>query len=279
MEIIVKINVLTIGNFTIHGYGLMIGIGFVLAILVGEIRARYFKLKEDAIFDIAIIAGLSGFGGAKLLYVIVNFRDFLKSPLQVLGSSGFVVYGGLISGILCGLLYVRIKKISFFEYFDLIMPEIALAQGFGRLGCFMAGCCYGKETTSPIGVVFPQNSLAPSGVKLLPTQLISAGADFINMAVLMLIAWKFSYTAGKNAGNAKDNKRKYLVAGDIGSLYLVFYGIGRFLIEFLRNDHRGEIGIFSTSQFISIFFVLTGISLMIINRIRLKKQKENINNE
>lgn len=262
-----------IGNFIIHGYGFMIGIGFILAIFVGEIRARIMKLNDEAIIDIALIGGVSGFIGAKLLFVIVNFKAFLKAPLEVLGSAGFVVYGGIIFGVFFGWLYTRIKKLNFFEYFDLVMPEIALAQGFGRLGCFLAGCCYGRETDSVISVVFPSGSMAPAGVRLIPTQLISAAGDFINFAVLLVVAHIFGYTMCKLRAKSKDgavrakaSKRRHLFAGDIGSLYMIMYGVGRFFIEFLRNDHRGEVGIFSTSQFISLIVVAVGIGLMLLVR-------------
>ena len=223
-------------------------------------------MKEEALIDIAIIAGVSGFLGAKLLYIIVSFKDFIKDPIGVLGSSGFVVYGGLIAGVLCNLIYVKIKKLSFLEYFDLVMPEIALAQGFGRIGCFLAGCCYGRQTDAAWGVVFPAGSLAPSGVKLIPTQLISSGADFLNMAFLMIIAAKFSYTAVmKRKADGKETAGKHMAAGNIGFLYCITYGLGRFAIEFLRNDYRGEVGIFSTSQFISLFIVLLGVVAMAVN--------------
>ena len=270
-----KTDLFHIGKFVIHGYGLMIGIGFVLALLVGEYRAKKMGMKEEALIDIAIIAGVSGFLGAKLLYIIVSFKDFINDPMGVLGSSGFVVYGGLIAGVLCNLIYVKIKKLSFLEYFDLVMPEIALAQGFGRIGwffgggcfgCYLAGCCYGRVTDSAFGVIFPVGSQAPAGVKLIPTQLISSGADFLNMAFLMIIAAKFSYTAVmKRKADGKETTGKHMAAGNIGFLYCITYGLGRFAIEFLRNDYRGEVGIFSTSQFISLFIVLLGVVAMAVN--------------
>ena len=184
-----KIDLFKIGSLTVHGYGFMIGVGFILAMLLAEYRAKKLGLREESVIDITIIAGLSGFLGAKLLYVIVEFDAFVKNPKAVLGSSGFVVYGGIIAGVLCCILYCKIKKLNFLEYFDLVMPEIALAQGFGRIGCFLAGCCYGRETTSHFGVVFPASSQAPAGVNLIPTQLISAGANFINMIILLVIAY------------------------------------------------------------------------------------------
>lgn len=273
-----KTDLFSIGGLTVHGYGFMIGIGFILAMLLGEYRAKKSGLREESIIDITIIAGLTGFLGAKLLYIIVEFDTFVKNPKAVLGSSGFVVYGGIIAGVLCCMLYCKIKKLNFLEYFDLVMPEIALAQAFGRLGCFLAGCCYGRETTSHFSVVFPAGSQAPAGVSLIPTQLISAGANFIHMIILLVIAYNFSYTAGKNRekmdadsdGNNKSAHRNhgYLPAGDIGYIYMILYGIGRFLIEFLRNDYRGAVGFLSTSQFISIFFVICGTGLIIFNTVR-----------
>lgn len=254
-----------IGGFTVYGYGFMIAIGFILALFVAELRAKLMKMKDEPVIDIAIIAGITGFAGAKLLYVLVSFKDFLVDPLAVLGSSGFVVYGGIIVGTLCCGLYCKFKKLSFLEYFDLVMPEIAIAQGFGRIGCFLAGCCYGRETDSFIGVMFPEGSLAPAGVSLIPTQLISAIADFCHAGILIFIAWKFSYAmaAKRKSEGVADDKNKHLSPGHIGCIYVILYGIGRFLIEFLRNDYRGEIGILSTSQFISLVIVVFGVALMI----------------
>lgn len=246
-------DLLTIGKITIHGYGLMIGIGFLVAVLVGMYRAKKQGLDQETILDIAIYCIISGFLGGKLLYVIVEWKQFIQDPWRVLGSAGFVVYGGIIIGVLVGYLYTRIKKISFVRYFDLVMPEIALAQGFGRIGCFLAGCCYGAQTDSFLGVVFPQGSLAPAGVKLLPTQLFMSAGDFLIALILILYS------------------RKNKVPGNVGAGYLVLYGIGRFAIEFLRNDRRGTVGALSTSQFISIFIVAIGIGIIVWNTLRFKK--------
>lgn len=160
-----KTDLFKIGGLTVHGYGFMIALGFILAMILGEYRAKKLGLKDESVIDIAIIAGLTGFAGAKLLFIIVEFDSFIKNPKEVLGSSGFVVYGGIIAGVLCSMLYCKIKKINFLEYFDLIMPEIALAQGFGRIGCYLAGCCYGRVTDSAFGVIFPVGSQA-LGIRL-----------------------------------------------------------------------------------------------------------------
>lgn len=244
-----------IGRFSVHGYGLMIGIGFILALFLGEYRAKKKGMKEEAIIDLAIIAAVGGFLGAKILYIIVSFKEFLQNPLAVIGSEGFVVYGGIISGVLCCMLYCKVKKLKFLDYFDIVMPEVALAQAFGRIGCFLAGCCYGRETTSRFGVVFPEGGLAPAGVKLIPTQLISSAGDFLIMIVLLLYYRK----------NKKDG-----TPGNVGFLYMLLYGVGRFLVEFLRNDNRGGAWMFSTSQWISMVIVAGGIVLYLVNKKRHK---------
>ena len=122
-----------------------------------------------------------------------------------------------------------------------ISVYVALAQGFGRIGCFLAGCCYGVETDSAFSVTFHDSAYAPNGVALFPSQLVSSGLDFIHFAVLCVVA--------------KKNK----TPGRIGALYLIFYSIGRFCIEFFRGDLlRGSVGTLSTSQFISIFVAIAG---------------------
>jgi len=242
-------NLFSVGSVTIHTYGLMIAIGFAAAVVLSYYRAKAYGLEKEAVIDIALLAIVFGFLGAKLLYVIVEHEAFFADPLSVLGSEGFVVYGGIIGGLAAAVVYCRKKKISFMSYFDLAMPAVAVAQGFGRIGCFFAGCCYGCESTF-LGVIFPEGSLAPAGVPLLPTQLISSAGDFLIALVLLVYA------------------RKSKIKGNVGALYLLMYGVGRFVIEFFRNDSRGSVGALSTSQLISIFIVLGAILLYYVNNKR-----------
>jgi phosphatidylglycerol:prolipoprotein diacylglycerol transferase len=190
---------------------------------------------------------LSGFVGAKLLYCIIEYKVILDNPWQALSGSGFVVYGGIISGILAAAIYCKLKQISFFSFFDLAVPSIALAQGFGRIGCFLAGCCYGCETNSAFGIVFRNSSIAPNGVKLIPPQLLSSAGDFMLAAILLMYA------------------RKERKQGRVGALYLILYSIGRFAIEFFRNDYRGSIGRLSTSQFLSLIVLALAILMLYIS--------------
>lgn len=244
----------TIGKFTLHGYSVCIACGYLVAVSLCLWLAKKKNKNQDVITDIALIALIGGFLGAKILYIIVEFKTFLERPLDVIGFSGFVVYGGIIFGAVLVYLYSRIKKINCFEYLDFMVPFIALVQGFGRLGCFMAGCCYGAPTDSALGVVFPEGSLAPAGIKIWPTQLFSAGGDFVIFFILLVLS--------------KYNKKN----GNICILYLLLYGVGRFIVEIFRNDDRGSVGFLSTSQFISIFIVAGAIVAGVL--LNLKKQKK-----
>ncbi len=238
----------TIGGFTIHGYGVMIALGILAAFFVGERQAKKHGLSSDTVDSLIFTALITGFAGSKLLYALINFDELLSDPMSVLGSDGWVVYGGILGGLIGLWTYCRVKKISFADYINLLAPEVALGQAFGRIGCFFAGCCYGKVTTSPFGVEFPAHSLAPSGVSLIPTQLISSFGDF----VLFFILYKIY----------ESDKKK-----DTAAWYLMLYSFGRFLIEFLRGDEmRGHIGVLSTSQFIALFLFAGGLILYIRNR-------------
>ena len=126
------------------------------------------------------------------------------------------------------------------------MPSVALAQGFGRIGCFLSGCCYGRETNCPLSITFRESDFAPNGVPLIPTQIYSSVLDFIHFALLLYIA--------------KHKKTD----GEVAAAYLVCYSIGRFILEFFRGDLiRGSVGVLSTSQFISIFTGLAGVGMLL----------------
>jgi len=241
-----------IGPYKVYSYGLMIAIGVIFAEIVAEKRAKKLGLEPERILNLAIWCAIGGFLGAKLLYVITEWKTIFSKSFAVSDLLyGFVVYGGIIGGIFSGWLYTKVHKVSFLKYFDLVMPSIALAQGFGRIGCFLAGCCYGRQTNAWYGMEFNHSVYGNmAGVKVIPTQLVSSAADFLHFALLLMIAKRV-----KNDG---------IVAG----AYLIFYSIGRFLIEYLRDDPRGGILGMSTSQFISIFILLAGIAVCVLSSLR-----------
>ncbi len=249
-----------IGPIPIHGYGLMIGIGIVAAVLLIMLRAKSAGLDPDKAWGIVFWSTIVGFGGGKLMYMIVEHEQLIKDPMSVIGSSGFVVYGGIIAGLIFAFAYSKIKNLSFMKYIDLFMPGLSVGQGFGRLGCLMAGCCYGRHAhAGEWGIIFPEGCMAPSGVSLIPTQVYSSIGNFAIAAALIIVDYAM--------------RKRGCTPGTILCLYLVLYGVGRFVIEIFRNDVRGSVGVLSTSQFISIFMVAAAIIIYIIQRIRTYRAK------
>ena len=204
---------------------------------------------------IAIITG--GAIGAKLLFIMTSILNGTFQWKDIFDfKNGFVVFGGILLGIIATLLVCKIKNVSFLSYADIIMPSVAFAQAFGRIGCFMAGCCYGRRVSSHWGVVFPENSFAPSGIRIFPIQLCFSLFDLVLFVVLVLLSSRIKFKGG------------------IFSLYLLFYSAGRFVLEFFRGDvERGKVGILSTSQFVSLIVFGFGIVLFFIMK---KTNKESI---
>src|SRR5262249_20785687 len=162
-----------------------------------------------------------------------------------------VSYGGLILAVIVALLYIRRTGLPLWTTCDVFAPGIALGHVVGRFGCFFAGCCYGKPTDKPWGIVFSDpfaaaNVGTPLGVHLHPTQLYEAGTELIILIVLLLT-----------------ERKRETFAGRTFWLYILLYAISRFVIEFFRGDERGTVGIFSTSQFISILLVPLAIAMLV----------------
>lgn len=236
----------SIGPFTVHMYGLMIAIGIIAAYLSAEKLAKRRGLDAEKIFGLVIWCVIFGFAGSKLLYCLTVLPDIVRDPAVILRDlgDGWVVYGGILGGILGGWLYCRRNRLNTWKYFDLGLASVALAQGFGRIGCFFAGCCYGRETSLPIGITFHNSNFAQNGVALFPTQILSSIFDFLLFGFLV---WFYK-------------RRK--ADGQITALYLILYSAGRFVIEFFRGDLiRGSVGALSTSQFIAIFVFAAGVVL------------------
>ena len=245
-----RIILFEIFGIQIKSYGLMIAIGIIVASSLFISKGKKNGLDEDSLLNLIIFTVIGGLLGGKLLFIITEFKNILKDPSILFNFGyGFVIYGAILLGALTIYLYCKRKKWNTLEMIDITAPGLAIAQGFGRIGCFLAGCCYGAETTLNIGVEFPIGSLAPAGLHLHPTQIYSSIFDFI-LGFFLLYYGKKKRDIGKVTG-----------------LYLITYSIGRFLVEFLRNDPRGNVGILSTSQFIAIFTLVAGIIIFNIHRL------------
>ncbi|MCM8823629.1 MAG: prolipoprotein diacylglyceryl transferase [Candidatus Omnitrophica bacterium] len=230
-----------VGPITIYTYGVLVFLGVIITYWLCLREAGKEKINKEVFSNIFFWTIIFGFLGARLLYIILEWRLFLEEPLSfIFGRSGFVFYGGLISGIFGLWLLVKKFKLPFLKIADILVLYLPLGHFFGRLGCFSYGCCYGKPTNSWIGIKFLPNSPAGLlGTKVIPTQLIEA-------FFLLIIFFILQYS-----------KKKKNFPGKITIIYLTLYSIFRFFIEFFRGDYRGGIGILSTSQIISIITLIT----------------------
>ena len=246
------------GFFKIFTYGLLVATGFLVAILLASSRAEKEGLDSQKVLDLCFYVMVSALLGARLLYVIVEYRYFLDSPLEIFKfwKGGLVFYGGLILGVLISLWYLKRNQMPMWKTADLLAPSIALGQLIGRWGCFFAGCCYGKKTDVAWGITFTDpRSLAPLEISLHPTQVyLSLNAVFIFMFLMWL------------------SKRK-VFDGQILWSYGILYSVGRFLIEYFRGDDRGfpVEQVLSTSQFVGVFvFSFSAFMLLTLYRKSLR---------
>ncbi|MBC3886857.1 prolipoprotein diacylglyceryl transferase [Acetobacterium paludosum] len=230
-------------NYTIPTFGILFLIGTGSGFLVAIFTAKKYDIPTmDAMF-FGLFAIIGGILGAKILYLLVELPSFITNPetaLIKLTTGGAVFYGGLIGGILGGFLYTHIYHLHAIKYFDIAVPCLALAQAFGRIGCFFNGCCYGIPYEGFGAVYYPVGSYPPSGIGLFPSQLTESLFLFILTPVLIIFLSK-SETPGFTTG-----------------FYLVSYGIFRFINEFFRSDPRGSILFLSTSQVLSLFVITLG---------------------
>ena len=160
---------LELGPITLYSYGLLLALGYLAGLRLALIRARARGLNGDRVMDLGIWIIVSALVGAKLLLLYQDWRLFSSDPKQLLSlaQSGGVFYGGLILAVIVALWYIRRHKLPMWTTTDVFAPGIALGHVIGRIGCFLAGCCYGKETTVPWSVVFTDPfALANAGTPL-----------------------------------------------------------------------------------------------------------------
>ncbi len=243
---------LELGPITVYSYGVLLASAYLLGLYMAVRRARRYGIDGDRVLDLGIYVIVSALVGAKLLLLIVDFDYFRQNPgeLWTLVRSGGVFYGGLVVAFLVAVWYVRRHRLPIWSTADAIAPGIALGHVVGRLGCLLAGCCYGRPTSLPWAVTFSDpfaatNVGTPLHVALHPTQLYEAGAELLILLVLL-----------------GTERRGRTYPGRTFWLYILFYGISRFSIEFFRGDPRGMVWGLPTSQIISL--VLAPLALIML---------------
>ena len=282
-----------IGSFAVHWYGIFIGIGFLVSFGLLMKLKKYASLTTDQVYNISMIALFAGVVGARLFYVIQFWDQFSgRGLLAILNvhEGGLVFYGGFILAFTAECVYAKwptvrrllgLKEekpaeggkggprgnISLLALLDVLGPAMALAHAFGRISCFMQGCCFGKPAPNgfPLAVQFPQGSpaayrypslLTGGSEPVYPVQLFESAGNLLMCAVLLLLL----------------RKRKY--AGTVGGVYLILYGVMRFLIEFMRGDHTDSILGLTPSQFIAVALASPGGIVVYLVARKLGRNKE-----
>ena len=243
-----------VGGFPVYTYGVLLAAAYLLGLQFALMRARTRGLDPNRVMDLGIWIIISALVGAKLLLLIVDFDTFGRNPgeLLTLVRSGGVFYGGLIAAVIVALWYLRRHRMPMWTVTDVFAPGIALGHVIGRTGCLFAGCCFGRPTDVPWAVTFhseyaAQNVGTPLNIPLHPTQLYEAGAELLILGLLLLTEKKGRPFPGRTFWG-----------------YMLLYGISRFIIEIYRGDPRGMVGVFSTSQFVSVILVPLALVMLIV---------------
>lgn len=235
-----------LGGLPIYTYGVLVALAFLVGISWTLHEARLAGVDRERVADLTFYIIIAAIVGSRLLYVVIEWERYGTDPLAILRvwEGGLVFYGGLLGCLAISGWYTRRQGWSLRTTADLYMPGVALGHAIGRLGCLMAGCCYGR----PVGgdpwwaLHFPSNpvTLAPGGIPLYPTQLMESVTEG---AIFLLLVWV---------------RRHQRFSGQVFLSYLILYGVARSILEIFRGDSiRGYVipGILSTSQLISIFLV------------------------
>ena len=218
------------GIITIYSYGVMVAFAALLVIFLCAREVKNKNISSQIIYDLGFWVVFSAIVGARLFYVILHWSYFFAHPLEIimLNRGGLVFYGGLILSLLVSFIYIKVKELDFWELVCIIIPYIPLGHAIGRIGCFLNGCCYGKEINA-----FQH-----------PTQLYAAAFNLFIFLTLLFI------------------RKRYFVGKIILGLYLVLYGFSRFMIEFLRGDEVLVVYSLRVSQWVSLVMIVVGLILL-----------------
>jgi phosphatidylglycerol:prolipoprotein diacylglycerol transferase len=238
-----------INGLAIYTYGLFIAAGFLLGLTIAMKEARKEGMDPQIILDLGFYLILSAIIGSRLFYVLLNLRDYLHDPLGIIRiwHGGLVFYGGFFLAMIICLFYLKRHKLPLWRTCDLFAPSLAAGEFLGRLGCFFAGCCYGKETDLPWGITFtnPQ-SLARPGVPLHPTQIY---ASLLALSTLLILLYL---------------RRHKSFEGEITWSYILLYSLSRIVVEHFRGDPREFIinQTISLAQGIALVMVILSIFML-----------------
>jgi phosphatidylglycerol:prolipoprotein diacylglycerol transferase len=243
------------GVFTVYSYGVLVATGVLLSLWYARVQAPRAGIDPDQVWNLGIYMVLSAIVIAKVWYVLSDLGYYRDHPGDIFGwstlQSGGTFYGGVVGAVGFALVYMWVQKIPALPLFDTYAFALPLGHSIGRVGCFMAGCCYGKPTTLPWGVTFTSEAAerlvgTPLDIPLHPTQLYEATVELLNFLILIWLG------------------RRQTFRGQIIGTYLLLYGVERGTIEFFRGD-PGRTMMFHNSvslmQLVSVALICTGTAL------------------
>lgn len=255
----------SVGGITVHWYGVMMALGFLAGLAnwtwLGRRRGKSFNYASDLLFWIMV----AGVLGARAAYVVANWRAFLESPLAIVKvwQGGLIFYGGFFGGCMAVILFARAHHEHMLDAWDFAVTAVPLGHAFGRVGCFLNGCCHGRIYHGLLAVTYPRGSLPwalqvdagkidsyrPRSLPVHPVQLYEAA---LNLCLYGVLVWLF---------------RRRLKAGTVCAVYFLGYPVIRFTLEFLRGDPRAHWGGLTVAQALSIAFFLFGVGVLVVSRV------------
>jgi phosphatidylglycerol:prolipoprotein diacylglycerol transferase len=244
-----------LGSFSVHWYGVMVALGFLLGLWTASRRGLREGVPAERIIDLGPWLILGSIVGARILYVISYWREqFADKPFWevfMVQHGGLVYYGGLFGASLAFILFCRSKKLPLWKGADILAPSIALGHALGRIGCLFNGCCYGRPCSLPWAITFPQNPGGPPpGVRLHPTQIYES---LLNLVLYAALAWLY---------------RRKKFDGQVFGIYLVSYAIIRSFVEIFRGDYPQYYfgGRVTPAHLVSLLILVAGLVLLRILR-------------
>lgn len=237
---------LQVGSFSIKTYGFLIAVGFLAGISLALRDAKRLGYDQQIILDIAFYIIIGAIVGSRIFYVLINFSHYLQHPLAVfkIWQGGLVFFGGFILAVVLALWIIRKNRLPVWRTLDIFAPSLAVGVFFGRLGCFSAGCCYGKPCDLPWAVTFTNpHSLAQLHTPLHPTQLYASCGALITFCILYL------------------TRKKKFFDGQLTLMWVILYSGFRLIEETYRGDFRGDLvfGMYTVSQVISVVLIAAAV--------------------
>jgi len=237
-----------LGSLTIYWYGVMIALAFLVGLGTATQRARRENIPGESIADVVLWILVGAIVGARAVYVATYWKEeFASQPLPeifMIRHGGLVYYGGFVGATIAGVIYIRWKKLPLWRVADVLAPSIALGNVFGRIGCLLFGCCYGRACSLPWAIHFPPDH-PTGGAPVHPTEIYDALDNFI---LYLLLAWLF---------------RRKKFDGQIFATYLLGYAVTRTIMECFRGDYRPDhihLGL-TPGELVSIPIFLAGLAL------------------